>query len=108
MARPPALDSLRQAQLRDRFRFDNIIGRHSTMQHLFSTLELVAPMNSTVLIQGETGTGKELIARAIHRQSRRSQRPFVAVNCTAIPEHLMVTLRRYRRPRRRGSTPRGS
>src|SRR4030095_3493546 len=52
-----------RAQLRDRFRFENIIGHHSTMQQLFSTLELIAPMNSTVLIQGETGTGKELIAR---------------------------------------------
>ena len=46
-----------RAQLRDRFRFDNIIGRDSTMQQLFSTLELIAPMNSTVLIHGETGTG---------------------------------------------------
>ncbi len=77
-----------RAQLRDRFRFDNIIGRHSTMQHVFSTLELVAPMNSTVLIQGETGTGKELIARTIHHNSPRADQRFVAFNAAAIPEGL--------------------
>src|SRR4051794_2366060 len=52
-----------RAQLHDRFRFDSIVGRSAAMRNIFSTLELVAPMNSTVLIQGETGTGKELIAR---------------------------------------------
>jgi DNA-binding NtrC family response regulator len=77
-----------RAQLRDRFRFDNIIGRHSTMQHLFATLELVAPMNSTVLIQGETGTGKELIARTIHHNSPRADHRFVAFNAAAIPDGL--------------------
>jgi DNA-binding NtrC family response regulator len=77
-----------RAQLRDRFRLDNIIGRHSTMQDLFSTLELVAPMNSTVLIQGETGTGKELIARTIHHNSPRRDKRFVAFNAAAIPEPL--------------------
>jgi DNA-binding NtrC family response regulator len=77
-----------RAQLRDRFRFDNIIGRDSTMQQLFSTLELVAPMNSTVLIQGETGTGKELIARTIHHHSARADQKFVAFNAAAIPETL--------------------
>jgi DNA-binding NtrC family response regulator len=77
-----------RAQLRDRFRFDNIIGRDSTMQQLFSTLELVAPMNSTVLIQGETGTGKELIARTIHHHSSRADQKFVAFNSAAIPESL--------------------
>ncbi|HEY3257961.1 MAG TPA: sigma-54 dependent transcriptional regulator [Gemmatimonadaceae bacterium] len=77
-----------RARLRDRFRFDNIIGRHSTMQQLFSTLELVAPMNSTVLIHGETGTGKELIARTIHHHSPRADQKFVAFNAAAIPESL--------------------
>jgi DNA-binding NtrC family response regulator len=77
-----------RAQLRDRFRFDNIIGRHSTMQNLFATLELVAPMNSTVLIHGETGTGKELIARTIHHNSPRGDQRFVAFNAAAIPEGL--------------------
>ena len=58
------------------------------MQALFSTLELVAPMNSTVLIQGETGTGKELIARTIHHNSPRADQRFVAFNAAAIPEPL--------------------
>lgn len=77
-----------RVQLRDRFRFENIIGRDSTMQQVFSTLELVAPMNSTVLIHGETGTGKELIARTIHHHSPRSDQKFVAFNAAAIPEGL--------------------
>ena len=63
-----------KAQLKGKFRFENIIGRHSTMQALFTTLELVSPMNSTVLIHGETGTGKELIARTIHHNSPRAER----------------------------------
>ncbi len=75
--------------IRDRFRFDNIIGRDSTMQSLFSTLEMVAPMNSTVLIQGETGTGKELIARTIHEHSPRADERFVAFNAAALPEGLI-------------------
>jgi DNA-binding NtrC family response regulator len=77
-----------RVQLRDRFRFENIIGRDSTMQHVFATLELVSPMNSTVLIQGETGTGKELIARTIHHHSPRADHRFVAFNAAAIPEGL--------------------
>ena len=59
------------------------------MQHVFSTLELVSPMNSTVLIQGETGTGKELIARTIHYNSPRRDQHFVAFNAAAIPEGLV-------------------
>jgi DNA-binding NtrC family response regulator len=78
-----------RAQLRARFRFDNIIGRDTTMQHVFSTVELVAPMTSTVLIQGETGTGKELIARTIHHHSPRADQRFVAFNAAAIPESLV-------------------
>ena len=58
------------------------------MKRLFSTLELVSPMNSTVLIQGETGTGKELVARTIHHNSPRRDQPFVAFNAAAIPEGL--------------------
>ncbi len=77
-----------KAQLHDRFRFENVIGRHSTVQALFATLELVAPMNSTVLIHGETGTGKELIARTIHHNSPRAEQRFVAFNAAAIPETL--------------------
>jgi transcriptional regulator with PAS, ATPase and Fis domain len=78
-----------RAQLRDRFRFENIIGRDSTMQQLFSTLELVSPMNSTILIHGGTGTGKELIARTIHHHSPRADQKFVAFNAAAIPEGLV-------------------
>ncbi len=77
-----------RAQLHDRFRFDNIIGRSESMRNVFATLELVAPMNSTVLIQGETGTGKELIARTIHHNSPRHDQHFVAFNAAAIPEPL--------------------
>jgi DNA-binding NtrC family response regulator len=77
-----------EAQPERRVRFDHIIGRDSTMQRLFSTLELVAPMNSTVLIQGETGTGKELIARTIHNNSPRAGERFVAFNAAAIPDGL--------------------
>jgi DNA-binding NtrC family response regulator len=77
-----------KAQLKGKFRFENIIGRHSTMQALFTTLELVSPMQSTVLIHGETGTGKELIARTIHHNSPRASERFVAFNAAAIPETL--------------------
>jgi DNA-binding NtrC family response regulator len=77
-----------RAQLRSRFRFDSIIGQHSSMRALFARLELVAPMNSTVLIHGETGTGKELIARTIHHNSPRAEGRFVAFNAAAIPEGL--------------------
>jgi len=78
-----------RAQLRDRFRLGGIIGGSKAMKHLFSTLELVSPMNSTVLIQGETGTGKELVARTIHHNSPRRDQPFVAFNGAAIPEGLV-------------------
>jgi two-component system response regulator AtoC len=69
--------------------FVDIVGRDEKMVELFDLVGQVADSDATVLVTGESGTGKELIARAIHRQSRRSQRPFVAVNCTAIPEHLI-------------------
>ena len=77
-----------RAQLHSRFRFDNIIGCSPVMRTVFSTLELVSPMNSTVLIEGETGTGKELIARAIHHNSPRRDQHFIAFNAAAIPEGL--------------------
>jgi DNA-binding NtrC family response regulator len=77
-----------RVQLRSRFGFDAIIGQSAAMQNVFATLELVAPMNSTVLIQGETGTGKELIARTIHHNSPRADQRFVAFNAAAIPEAL--------------------
>jgi DNA-binding NtrC family response regulator len=78
-----------RAQLRGRFSFDSLIGRDRAMQQLLATLEQVAPMNSTILIQGETGTGKELVARTIHNHSPRASQRFVAFNAAAIPEGLI-------------------
>jgi len=78
-----------RAKLHDRFRFDSIVGGSKPMKHVFSTLELVAPMNTTVLIQGETGTGKELVARTIHYNSPRREQSFVAFSAAAIPEGLV-------------------
>ncbi|PYR37618.1 MAG: hypothetical protein DMF90_06050, partial [Acidobacteria bacterium] len=77
-----------RAQLQSRFHFDNIIGCSAAMRSVFSTLELVSPMHSTILIEGETGTGKELIARTIHHNSPRHDQHFVAFNAAAIPEGL--------------------
>src|SRR6185503_8396131 len=71
-----------------RFRFDNIIGYSAPMRSVFQTLELVSPMTSTILIEGETGTGKELIARTIHHNSPRHDQHFVAFNAAAIPDSL--------------------
>jgi DNA-binding NtrC family response regulator len=76
-------------RLNDRFRFGSLIGASQTMKRLFNTLELVSPMNSTVLIQGDTGTGKELVARTIHHNSPRRDQQFVAFNAAAIPEGLL-------------------
>ena len=75
--------------LNSRHSFSNIIGRSDRMREVFSTIELVANTNSTVLIGGESGTGKELVARAIHYNSLRRDRPFVALNCGAVPETLL-------------------
>src|SRR5688500_8922957 len=69
--------------------FSNIIGSSSAMVALFELVETIAPTSSTVLISGESGTGKELVARAIHGRSPRADRPFVAVNCGALPETLL-------------------
>jgi DNA-binding NtrC family response regulator len=77
-----------KARLNDRFKFGSLVGNSPAMKRLFSTLELVSPLNSTILIQGETGTGKELVARTIHHNSPRRDQPFVAFNAAAIPEGL--------------------
>ena len=69
--------------------FSNIIGSSGAMLALFELVETIAPTSSTVLISGESGTGKELVARAIHGRSPRADRPFVAVNCGALPETLL-------------------
>ena len=67
----------------------NMIGRSSAMQEIFGTVMRVAPTRATVLLAGESGTGKDMIARAIHQNSPRRDRPFVKINCTALPENLM-------------------
>jgi len=75
--------------LDQRFAFDNIIGRSTAMQEVFHTVARVAPTRATVLLCGESGVGKDLIARAIHHHSPRRDRPYVKINCTALPENLM-------------------
>ena len=76
-------------RLNDRFDFSNIIGQSPAMNKLFETMALVAPSEATALIIGESGTGKELIANAIHQNSPRKDRPFIKVNCAALPETLL-------------------
>src|SRR5881296_1113053 len=78
-----------RAQLEERYRFEGIVGKSRPMERLFQLLETVAPTNSTILITGETGTGKEVVARAIHHNSPRRMFRFVALNCGAIPETLL-------------------
>ena len=76
-------------QDRDERRFEQVIGNSSALEAVLEQIERVAPTGSTVLIQGETGTGKELIAHAIHNLSSRAGRPFVRLNCAAIPLDLL-------------------
>ena len=78
-----------RAELGQRYEFDNIVGRSSAMREIFATVTRVAPTRATVLLCGESGVGKDLIARAIHHHSPRSARPFVKINCAALPENLM-------------------
>ncbi|MBI4495713.1 MAG: sigma-54-dependent Fis family transcriptional regulator [Deltaproteobacteria bacterium] len=86
------MENLRlQGEVEDRYHFDNIIGRSKEMREIYFIIRQIAEKNSTVLIQGESGTGKELVARAIHYNSLRKDKPFVAVNCAAIPETLIET-----------------
>lgn len=81
-------DRLRSA-VRERFSFDSLVGKSPEMQQVYSLVERLAAVSSPALILGETGTGKELVARAIHQQGPRAQQPFVAVNCAAVPESLL-------------------
>src|SRR6266496_2032057 len=78
-----------RAQLEERYRFEGIVGKSRPMAKLFQLLETVAPTHSTILITGETGTGKEVVAKAIHHNSPRRMHRFVALNCSAIPETLL-------------------
>jgi DNA-binding NtrC family response regulator len=78
-----------RSQLEERHRIDGLVGRSRVMRDLFHLLEIVAATSSTVLITGETGTGKELVAKAIHHSSARRSNRFAAINCSAIPETLL-------------------
>src|SRR5437660_9416617 len=78
-----------RSQLEERYSFEGIVGKSRPMERLFQLLETVAPANSTILITGETGTGKEVVSRAIHHNSPRRVHRFVALNCSAIPETLL-------------------
>jgi len=71
--------------------FEEIVGKSAALQEVLARVARVAPTDSTVLITGETGTGKELMARAIHKRSQRSSKPFVSVNCAAIPKDLIAS-----------------
>jgi formate hydrogenlyase transcriptional activator len=76
-------------EIRGEMDFEGIVGQSSALRHVLNLVETVAPSDSTVLLLGETGTGKELIARAIHERSRRKERTFVKLNCAAIPTGLL-------------------
>ena len=78
-----------KAELAGRYRFDGLIGRSGKMQAIFQLIERVAGTGSTIMISGESGTGKELIARAIHYNSGHGDRPFVSINCGALPDELL-------------------
>jgi DNA-binding NtrC family response regulator len=80
---------LLRLEVRKKFEFANIIGKSKKMQEIFSLIEKVAPSNSTVIIYGGSGTGKELVAKAIHYNSPRADRPIIPFNCGAIPETLV-------------------
>ena len=76
-------------RLDERFGFEGVIGNSSQMHDVVMRLQRIAPTDATVLIQGETGTGKELVAKAIHQNSPRKKRPFVPLNCAALSEHIL-------------------
>jgi len=76
-------------QMAEAIRFENLVGRSEAMQELFVMIQDVAESDSPVLITGETGTGKELVAKAIHAKSGRHNGPFIPINCGAFPEHLL-------------------
>jgi len=82
-------NQLLKRRLEGKFELEGIVGQDPAIQEVIRMVRKVAPSNSTVLIQGESGTGKELVARAIHRYSPRAARPFIAINCSAIPDNLI-------------------
>jgi len=76
-------------ELKDKYSLESMIGKSKKMQEIYSLIEKIAPTETTVLIQGESGTGKEMAARAIHYLSLRREKPFVTINCGALPESLL-------------------
>jgi Nif-specific regulatory protein len=78
-----------QSELKVRYRLNNVIGRSKVMEDVFRSILQVSPSKATVLLRGESGTGKELMARAIHYNSSRAEKPFIKVNCAALPETLL-------------------
>lgn len=82
-------NSLLRSELHCKYQFSNLVGNSSAMQNIYRMIALVAHKTSTILIHGETGTGKELIARAIHYSGSRKDQPLVCVNCAAIPTNLL-------------------
>jgi len=73
----------------DKFVYEDIVGKSKKMQDVFDVIENISATSSTVLVMGESGTGKEMVANAVHRRSKRSKKPFVVINCSAIPETLL-------------------
>ena len=102
-----------RSQLEERYRFEGLVGRSPRMRELFALLETIASSASTVLVTGETGTGKELAAKAIHHNSPRRAHRFVALSCSAVPETLLEAelfghvRRRVHRGRRHTPGPAG-
>ncbi len=82
-------NELFKSQLQDRYSLESIVGEHGRMQELFRLIRKVAPTNTTVMIYGESGVGKELVARAVHQLSPRAPHPLFSLNCAAIPETLL-------------------
>jgi len=78
-----------QRRIREREPFENLIGTSPAMERIYETIQMIAKTDVTVLITGESGTGKDLAARAIHSLSHRSEKPFVAVNCPTLPENIL-------------------
>ena len=93
-------------EVKGKYRFGNIIGKSRAMQEIYDLILQTAATNATVFVEGESGTGKELVAQAIHYNSPRADRPFVKVNCSALPETLLESelfghQRRFHRSRLR-------
>src|ERR671939_1393824 len=82
-------NELLKRQLQDRGVYGELVGNSDSIRKIYTLIEQVAPSSASVLITGESGTGKELVARTIHSMSPRRDKPFVAINCSAIPESLM-------------------